>query len=242
MPSSLDQKAHIHEGHATLERMDGARNYNAWIARQMRPHLGKRVLEVGAGIGTITREIQKGRELVIALEVEPLYVDRLRDIFHNSPHVRPYLSGVELADWQRLQGERLDTVVLSNVLEHIQDDAQAVRNFRLVLQPGGRMVVWVPALPTLFGMLDQAVGHYRRYTERTLRAVVEGNGFHLEHLDWMNLVGIPGWWLNSVLLGRREVPWFQLLAYDAIAPLLASVESRVKLPIGMSLLAVARAV
>jgi SAM-dependent methyltransferase len=226
----------------TLERMDGARHYNAWIGRKLRPHLGQRVLEVGAGLGTITRQIEAGRELVVALEVEQSYVDRLQGLFRDKPHVRPYLSGVELADWQRLKSERLDTVVLSNVLEHIEDDAQAVRNFREVLEPGGRLVLWVPALPRLFGALDQAVGHYRRYTRDSLRAVVEGNGFALERSDWMNLVGIPGWFLNSVILRRTVMPPFQLRAYDAVAPLIAEVESHLRLPIGLSLLAVARAV
>jgi SAM-dependent methyltransferase len=227
---------------ATLERMDGAHHYNAWIGRQFRPYLGRRVLEVGAGLGTITREIESGRELVVALEVEQAYVERLRHRFQDKPHIRPYLSGVELADWQRLKSEQLDTVVLSNVLEHVEDDAQAVRNFREVLDPGGRLVLWVPALPRLFGALDEAVGHYRRYTQASLRAVIESNGFALERSDWMNLVGIPGWFFNSVVLRRRVMPPLQLRAYDAVAPLIAEVESFLRLPIGLSLLAVARAV
>lgn len=230
------------EGYATLERVDGAHHYNAWIGRQLRAHLGQRVLEVGAGIGTITREIESGRELVIALEVEASYVDRLKATFHDKPHVRPYLSGVEAADWKKLEKDKLDTVVLSNVLEHIRDDGEAVRNFRVVLQPGGRLVVWVPALPALFGSLDEAVGHHRRYVPATLRAVLEENGFQVEKLDWMNFVGIPGWWFNSRILKRRVMPGFQLRLYDAVAPALAQLESHVKLPVGLSLLAVARAV
>ena len=59
-----------------------------------------------------------------------------------------------LADWEALRAERLDTVVLSNVLEHIQDDGQAVRRFRQILVPGGKLVVLVPALPAPFGSID----------------------------------------------------------------------------------------
>jgi SAM-dependent methyltransferase len=216
-----------HEGYTTLERMDGA-------------HLGRRVLEIGAGIGTITEKLEEGLELLVALEVDRFYVDRLKNKFRGKPHVRPYLSDVALADWESLKAERLDTIVLSNVLEHIPDDGAAVRRFRQILPTGGRVVVLVPALPQLFGSIDEAVGHYRRYTMSGLREVLEGNGFEVEKLEWMNLVGIPGWFMSSRVMRRRSVPRFQLKVYDRIAPLLAKAESHVKLPVGMSLFAVAR--
>jgi SAM-dependent methyltransferase len=230
----------LHEGYTTLLRMEGAPNYNAWIGRRLREHLGQRVLEVGAGIGTITRQIEAGRERVIALEVDPFYVNRLKNLFRGKPHVRPYLSDVALADWEALRDERLDTVVLSNVLEHLEDDAGAVRRFGQVLQPSGRLVVLVPALPRLYGSIDQAVGHFRRYTPKALRTALEGGGFTVERLSWMNLVGIPGWFVNARLFKRRAVPPLQLRLYDQLAPLLAQAESRLKIPIGLSLFAVAR--
>lgn len=230
------------EGSVTLERMDSAQNYNAWLGRRFREHLGRRVLEVGAGIGTITREIEAGRELVIALEVEDLYIDKLKAAFAGKPHVRPYLSDVALADWKSLRDENVDSILLSNVLEHIPDDAGAVRRFREILPAGGRLVLFVPALQQLFGSMDEAVGHYRRYSPATLRSVVENNGFRIRTLEWMNVVGIPGWFLNGRVFKRRAVPEFQLKVYDRIAPVLASIESRVKLPIGMSLFAVAEAI
>ncbi|MBM7119064.1 methyltransferase domain-containing protein [Archangium primigenium] len=236
-----DDADNQHEGYTTLERMDGASNYNAWLGQRFSEHLGRRVLEIGAGIGTITEKLEPGLELLIALEVERFYVDRLRNKFRGKPHVRPYLSDVALADWESLQRERLDTIVLSNVLEHIPDDASAVRRFRQILPEGGRVVVLVPALPQLFGAIDEAVGHHRRYTRDTLRQVLEGNGFALERMEWMNLVGIPGWFMNSRVMRRRSVPKFQLKVYDRFAPLFARTESRVKLPVGMSLFAVARA-
>jgi SAM-dependent methyltransferase len=236
-----DDADNQHEGYTTLERMDGATHYNQWLARRFREHLGQRVLEIGAGIGTITRELEAGLELLVALEVDRFYVDRLKNLFRGKPHVRPYLSDVALADWESLKAERLDTIVLSNVLEHIPDDAAAVRRFRQILSPGGRVLILVPALPQLFGAIDEAVGHHRRYTPATLRTVLEGNGFEVETLEWMNLVGMPGWFVNSRLLRRRSVPKLQLKLYDTLAPLFAQAESRVKLPIGMSLFCVARA-
>ena len=229
------------EGFVTLERMQAAPRYNAWLGQRFRPHLGARVLEVGAGLGTITEQLAPGRERVIALEVESYFVDRLKARFADTPQVTPYLSGVELADWKALARERLDSVVLSNVLEHIQDDAEAVRNFRHVLQPGGKLLVLVPALPALFGSLDASVGHHRRYTPQTLRAVLGQNGFQVESVEWMNLLGIPGWFVNGRVFKRRRMPALQLRLFDTVMPLIARAEARVKLPVGMSLFAVARA-
>jgi SAM-dependent methyltransferase len=231
-----------HEGYNTLVQMDQAPRYNAWLGRKLRPHLGRRVLEIGAGIGTITREIAPGREKVIALEADAFYVQRLRNLFRGSEVVQPLHAPVEQTDWAALAREGLDTVMLSNVLEHIEDDAFAVRQFRAVLPVGGRLVILVPALMSLYGSIDEAIGHYRRYDPATLRGVIERNGFEVESLEWLNFLGIPGWFVNSRLLRRRAVPGLQVRLYDRIAPLLARLESTVKFPVGMSLLAVARAV
>ncbi len=233
----------VPEGYATLAVIDReAPNYNAWLGKQLRRHLGKRVLEVGAGIGTITREILPGRDLVIALEAESVYTARPADLFRDEPRVRPVQCTVEATDWAGLGAERLDSVLLSNVLEHIEDDAAALRNFRSALPAGGTIVILVPALPCLFGTIDEAVGHYRRYTRTSLGNVLKGAQFRVERLEWMNLLGIPGWFFNGRVLRRRVIPAGQLRVYDRVAPLLARLESTVRLPIGMSLLAVARAV
>jgi SAM-dependent methyltransferase len=231
-----------HQGYNTLIQMDQAPRYNAWLGRRLRPHLGQRVLEIGAGIGTITREIAPGRELVIALEADRFYIQRLRNLFRGSEVVHPVHAPVEETDWAALTRERLDTVMLSNVLEHIVDDAAAVRRFRSVLPDDGRLVILVPALPSLYGSIDEAIGHYRRYTPGSLRTVIESNGFRLDSLEWLNLLGVPGWFLNSRILRRRSVPGLQVRLYDRLAPLLARLESTLRLPVGMSLLAVARAV
>ena len=231
-----------HEGYNTLARMDAAPRYNAWLGRKFRQDLGRRVLEVGAGIGTITSELEEHVDLLIALEVDEFYVQRLQNLFRGKPHVRPLLSGVERADWLALHEEKLDTVLLSNVLEHVENDAEAIRNFRLALQPGGKLLTFVPALQPLYGSMDAAVGHFRRYSKARLKTLLQANGFAVERLEWVNLVGIPGWFLNSTVLGRRTMPAFQLRLFDVFAPAFAAIESRIELPVGLGLFAVARAI
>ena len=238
---SLNDADNRHEGYNTLLRMEeGAPRYNAWLGRKLAGHLGRRVLEVGAGIGTITKHIAPGRDLVVALEVDRFYYDRLQHLFAHSPQVVPHLAGVEQADWHKLKEYRFDSILLSNVLEHIADDRGAVLNFKGLLPPGGRLVVLVPANPALFGSMDEAVGHFRRYTRRALSDLLTGCGFTVEALEPMNVLGIPGWFVNGRLLRRRAMPPLQLRAYDLLAPTLARLEDRLRPKVGMSLLAVAR--
>lgn len=237
----LNAQDNLHEGYNTLARMEEAPRYNAWIGRKLRAHLGPRVLEVGAGLGTITREIEAGRELVIALDVDRFYHQRLTNLFRDKPHVEPLHSDVAHTDWAAIGRRGIDSVVLSNVLEHIEDDGAALRDFRKVLRPGGNLVLLVPALPWLLGSMDEAVGHFRRYTPKGLSETLAREGFTVERLEWMNLLGIPGWFLNGRLLRRRAVPPLQLRLYDRLAPWLAAAEAKAHPPIGMSLFAVARA-
>ena len=240
--TSVNDADNRHEGYNTLLRMEeGAPRYNAWLGRRLSPHLGRRVLEVGAGIGTITKHIAPGRDLVMALEMDRFYYDRLRNLFAHSPQVVPVLAGVAEVDWERLREYRFDSVLLSNVLEHIADDHRAIQRFRGVLEPGGRLVALVPAMPSLFGTMDEAVGHYRRYDRAALEELLVSGGFAIEALEPMNVLGIPGWFVNGKLLRRRAMPPVQLRAYDLLAPTLALLEERLKPKVGMSLLAVARA-
>ncbi|MEW6431838.1 MAG: class I SAM-dependent methyltransferase [Myxococcota bacterium] len=236
-----DDADNLHEGYTALAHLEAAApNYNAWLGQTFARWAGRRVLEIGAGIGSITAHLAPGRELVTALEVDDFYVRRLKNRFRAQPQVEPYHSDVALADWQSLRQRRFDTVLLSNVLEHIPDDAGAVQTFAKILDPGGRLLLYVPALPALFGSMDEAVGHHRRYLPWSLRAVLEPNGFDVEHLQWMNLVGIPGWFVNGRLLKKRALPPLQLRLYDQIAPWLAKAEAHVRLPIGLGLLCIAR--
>lgn len=230
-----------HEGHRTLRAMETAPAYAGWLAEKLKPFLGPRVLEIGAGLGTITRHLAD-RELLVALEPERLYVERLRNRFAGMPHVEVvHGDAARDEDLLPLRERHLDSVVLSNVLEHIPDDVDALRRFARVLRPGGNVVLIVPALQELYGEIDAAVGHHRRYDKPALEQALTAAGYTVERLEWMNVVGIPGWWLNGRVLRRREVPRLQLQVYDRLAPALARAEAHFgEPPVGMSLFAVGR--
>jgi SAM-dependent methyltransferase len=225
-------------GEKTLQRVSGLSRYNTWLWEQIARFTGQRVLEVGAGIGTMTRFFLD-RQLVLATDVDPRYLERLPQTFANWPNVivRPLDLNERIPE--QLTEYRLDTALCLNVLEHIADDEAVLSQFSQLLPSGGRVVLIVPALMKLYGAIDQAIGHYRRYEKGEIVAKFERAGFRVEETRFLNLLGLPGWYLNSCLLKRKIVPGLQARLNDFLVPLLR-LEKYFTLPWGMSLLAVGR--
>jgi glycosyltransferase involved in cell wall biosynthesis len=172
-------------GYTTLRRVDTLHRYNGFLWDLMRPFVGRRVLEVGAGTGLLTRFLAR-RERVLATELDPEYVALLRRTFADEPNVeiRP-LDLARLGD-DGIPRHAFDTVVCSNVLEHIEDDGEALAAMREVLEPGGRVVLIVPALQVLYGSIDRAIHHYRRYSRAELAGKLERAGLVVEHVSYFN--------------------------------------------------------
>ncbi len=225
-------------GEKTLRRVSGLFRYNAWLWDQIAGFTGQRVLEVGAGIGTMTR-LFLDRQLILATDVDARYLARLPHTFAIWPNVivRPLDLNERFAD--QLAEYHLDTVLCLNVLEHIEDDEAVLSDFSHLLPSGGRVVLIVPALQRLYGEIDKAIGHYRRYERGEIIAKIERAGFSVEETRFLNLLGLPGWYLNSCLLKRKIVPRLQARLNDYLVPLLR-LERYFTLPCGMSLLAVGR--
>jgi glycosyltransferase involved in cell wall biosynthesis len=226
-------------GYTTLRRVEVLHRYNGFLWDLMQPFIGRRILEVGAGTGLLTRYLST-RERVLATELDPEYVDLLRRTFADSPNVE--IRALDLAHLAEngIPHRTFDTVVCSNVLEHIEDDGAALAAMHDVLVPGGRVVLIVPAIQALYGTIDRAIHHHRRYSRDDLTAKLEGAGLAVEHLSYFNMLGVPGWYLNSRVLKRQSVPGVQARINDWLVPWLR-VERRFGPPVGMSLLAVARA-
>src|SRR5439155_1584785 len=134
--------------------------------------------------------------------------------FGLGPELTAKVGQVRLLDLARLgedglAAHRFDTVVCANVLEHVADDAASLRAMRALLAPGGRVVLIVPALHALYGTIDAAIGHHRRYTREEIDAKLHAAGLEVEHVSYFNLLGMVGWWLNARVLKRRSVPGLQ---------------------------------
>ena len=222
-------------GAQTLERLVAARNYNRWLTDRLQRWVGRRVLEIGAGLGSMS-EFVLDRERLVLTDTDPYYRARLSERFKNYPNVA--VADLRLPESNgALVAERFDTIICLNVLEHVADDLASLAAMRELLQPGGRLVLLVPSMPWLFGTLDEALGHVRRYTPVELRRKYQQTRLALRHLEYFNLAGVPGWWLTGRVLKRRLIPSASLGLYDALVPLFR-LERLLPWRIGQSLIAI----
>jgi glycosyltransferase involved in cell wall biosynthesis len=221
----------------TLQKMKKLRRYNQWIFLKFQPFLGRRVLEIGSGTGNITKFLLD-RELVIATDVEPKYVTLLKNTFEKYRKFMIEHLDISGPGMERYRSDRIDSIIFFNVLEHIERDDTALKKFFDLLEPSGRLLLLVPSHPWLYGSLDKHLGHHRRYGKKELKNKLEAVGFKIVSMKYFNRIGILGWFLNSKILRRKELPSFQLRIYNLLVPLL-KLEKFFPLPFGTSLLAVA---
>jgi SAM-dependent methyltransferase len=219
----------------TLETLEMASNYLRWIFALIEPHLGSRILEVGAGHGTFTELLAPGRT-VIATELSRRCLDELHHRFSGCPEVTVLEADVAAA----ADLGPYDTAVLVNVLEHIEDDAGALRDLRSLLRPGGRLLLWVPAFQALYSDFDRRVGHHRRYRIPGLRSQLLNARFEPVELRYANLFGAIAWWVFSRQLRRNPTSPRSATAFDRLAvPWVRAIERHIRPPFGQSIFAVA---
>jgi SAM-dependent methyltransferase len=229
-------KADIHGGEI-LERMNRAPRFNRWMADIVSPHLGDRVLEVGAGRGNMSLHFMP-RAIYWATDVNSAYLDYLLSLRPTRPYMRVgYTDAEKFETFPRDQG--FDSAVCLNVIEHVPDDVGALRNIWNALEPDGCAVVLVPYGPKYFGTLDEVLGHYRRYTEKELINVAQQAGFKVEGIIKFNRPGIPAWWLNGKVLRRKTFGLGQIRLLNVLTPLFRRIDRWLPLP-PLSLIAVLR--
>jgi len=221
----------------TLQRMKKLHRYNQWIFSKFQPYLGRRVLEIGSGIGNITKFLLD-RDLIIATDVEPKYLTLLKNTFGKYKKFMIEQLDISGTEVKRYQSYHIDSVICFNVLEHIEQDEKPLKRIFELLEPGGRLLLLVPSHPWLYGSLDEHLGHQRRYGKKELRNKLETAGFRVIFLKHFNRIGILGWFLDSRILRRKRLPPFQLRIYNLFVPLF-KLEKFFSLPFGTSLLAVA---
>lgn len=220
-----------------LEIMANAHNYRRELLRIFEPWLGSRVLEVGAGIGFFSELLVARPDSEHLCIVEP---DPICRAAIEKRGIKAELHGgtaFSLPD-----SVQFSSVVSSNVLEHIEDDAAEIRRYFDLLEPGGYFCLFVPARSELYAPVDQKFGHYRRYDRVGLRNLLEQAGFQVKQIHYFNLIGYFLWWLSFVALRRTTFNPSMVRLYDRwIFPISSFFERRIMAPpIGQSLRVIAR--
>lgn len=187
---SLDRPNLVY--HEAQDRMALLPNYYGWIAARFERFLPRgTVLELGCGAGFVLRHYVDRVERVVAVDVNTALLERLGREYARAK-VEPRQVDLR-GDWHEIADVRADAVIALDVLEHFEDDRAFVRKLKERLAPGGRAVVKVPAQSVLYGPMDQASGHYRRYDDAPLRALFEAEGFRTLSVRPMNPAGAWGY-------------------------------------------------
>ena len=210
-----------------------------WIYDEIAPFIGQRVLEVGCGLGNLMLHLLD-RELLVGIDSDVKSIEHLSTVYETEESVHVYPLDVCDPEVLRLEALGFDTVMSLNVLEHVENDVVALEHMRKLLVPGGRLVLIVPAHRWLYGTMDQAIGHLRRYDRALMNDTLAQAGFSPVVLKYLNAVGTLGWFVNGRVLRQSVPPSGQLRLFNVIVPFLRAVERRVPPSFGLSLLAVAK--
>jgi SAM-dependent methyltransferase len=245
MPVQVEQNPACYEGH-DLEALADLPHYVNWILQGFAAHLHGRVLEVGAGTGNFSiRYVDTVAEAVLlepAQNLHPLLAARFAD----RSHVRVECGLLE--DWAERpaaagghDGRLFDAAVMVNVLEHIADDHGTIQRLAEMLRPGGKLLVFVPALPWLYGSLDAQVHHYRRYSRSSLSRVMSTAGLDVMSLHFFDAAGVLPWLFAGRVLRQRSFSARAAFIYDrVVVPIASRLERWLPVPLGKNLLCVAQ--
>ncbi len=227
-------------GEETLRRMRGLRHNTRYQVALLKPYLGKKILETGSGIGTLSAALARHAERLILSDIRDTYLRQLEDRFGVAPHVSVVRFDISREPPAELRGHPVDTIVCVNVLEHIEDHEKTLKIFHGILPKEGRLVLLVPAHKRLYGSLDRHLDHVRRYEKEELADLLQQAGFTVEHMRFHNTFAAFGWFLNSRVLRRKVLPAFQARLFDRCLPLSLKLEKLLPKSWGISLIAVAR--
>ncbi len=216
-------------------------NYNSWIFRNIQPYLSGAVVDVGSGIGDITKYYKEHKTIaqVVLTDSHKETLIPLRERFGTDPFYR--IVPMDIADRQTIPQKLYsfgDCVTCINVLEHIENEQEALDNIRRLLKPHGRVVLMVPAIPSIYGTLDRLVGHHRRYTKTRLNSILEASGFMIQHQFYMNLFGIVSWFVAGRILKYQSFDHRSAGQLDRMVPIFEKIETILKPMWGQSLITV----
>ena len=215
-------------------------NYNLWLTSHFIEYAGGNMIDIGSGYGNVIKNFAKTGRKITCLDVEQDYVDYLNNNFQQAG-----LKAIK-TDFQTfevgLSAEAFDSVSCFNVLEHIEDDQDALDKMYKLLRHGGLVFLFVPAMKCLYGAMDAADGHFRRYSKLELQKKLQKSGFVVRKLHYMNFVGVFGWFFNGRILKTKIISSKQANLFDKLVPILRCLEHIITPPFGQSLIAIAERV
>ncbi|TBW26476.1 bifunctional 2-polyprenyl-6-hydroxyphenol methylase/3-demethylubiquinol 3-O-methyltransferase UbiG [Gramella sp. KN1008] len=230
-------------GKEILESIKIAKRFNKWMFDVIHPYCGSKVFEIGSGIGNISEIFLNNHDGQIFLsDIDTDYCQILKKKF--SAHKKCLgVESIDLVapDFQTRYSSyfnEFDTVFALNVLEHIKEDQLAIFNARQLLKDGGTLIILVPSYMFLYNRVDKGLGHYKRYTVKSLETIFKLNNLKIVHSQYFNFGGIPGWFVNGKLFKNDSISVSKMKIYESLVPLFRIADRLVYHKIGLSTIVV----
>ena len=231
-------------GLQTLEQFAEAKKFNQWLFETLLPYCKGKILEAGSGIGNISELLLQHKFHLTVSDLREEYCTYLSSKFNN----HPLLDGVVQLDLSvdSLETEKpeligqFDTVITSNVIEHIEDDVNAIRNCKKMLAKHGNLIILVPAFQSFYNGFDKELGHYRRYSAKKLSGLMQAEGMQVIHTQYFNTAGLLGWFFSGAVMKKKVIPNNQLQLFEKLVPVVRLIDKLTLHKAGLSVIAVAR--
>jgi SAM-dependent methyltransferase len=233
----------INNGTETLKVISDADKFNRWMYETIKPFCKGHILEIGSGIGNISRFLISDGYRVSLSDVSNSYIEILKKRFSGCDNFNEVIQ-FDFAEKEIRRKHsgmigQYDTIVALNVLEHIDDHKQAVKNCLYLMKPGAKLIILVPAFESLYNQFDKAVEHHRRYSSRSLKKLITVPGLNIVHTQYFNAAGILGWYISGKMLRKNVIPGGQMSVYNKLVPLWKVADKLLNRFCGLSLICVA---
>ena len=232
-------KENDEEGLHTLEAISQAHHFNTWMFEQVQPFMNGRILEIGSGIGNISQYFIDAKSDIVLSDIREEYCNALRQKFPNN---QVLILDLVHPDFENVYSHLLgsfDACFAMNVVEHIEDDHLAMKNLVSLLKSGGKVLILVPAGPSLYNDIDKGLFHFRRYTDSMMNELFQAAPLLMEKKWMFNALGIPAWFFGGKIMKKKEVEGDQMNLYNKLIPIARFLDWITFRKIGLSIIALA---
>ena len=224
----------------TLKVIAKADRFNRWMYDQFKHQLKGEILEIGSGIGNISKLVIEEGHVITLSDYNEEYCEVLKKNYQRYTNVKRIIS-IDLLhpDFENkysVYHEKFDSIFLLNVIEHIKDDGLAVKNCQFLLKPDGHLILLAPAYSWLYSSFDKQLGHFRRYSLQSLKDLLKKNNFNILSGSYFNFAGIAGWLVFGKILNQKMLKSGEMIAFNKIVPLAKTIDRILGKKIGLSII------
>lgn len=218
-------------------------NYYKWNLDVFALEKNRRILDLGCGPGVYLDEIMfYAPSCYVGVDYSENNIIEIKKKFADYAYCSAFCLSLTNIEWMKVLGKyTFDYVLCLDVLEHIEDDGAVLRNIYKIMKATGANTLFlrVPALQSIYGKNDEAIGHYRRYSLRGLAGLLGKCSFSVKKIRYQNMLGILPWYIKGSLLKKQQaITSSEGRLFNAIVPVISFIEKMANPPVGLSLYAV----